>query len=204
MPLPSFASFHRRQLWAFRLELFREPLHPQGVQHAGHPGPTRHPDGPRPQPRADAGTGLEVLPAAGDARRTVEEGTRELLEELHRVGLRLGVISNTFVPGATLDRRLAQAKLLDLLPVRVYSCDAIHRKPSPEIFQLRCGGPNWIPSQTLFVGDSLEADIEGREQGRHDQRAQGPRRTGAGFQDPAPSPHPPAERLAGNRRQYNP
>jgi putative hydrolase of the HAD superfamily len=73
----------------------------------------------------------------------------------------LGLVSNTFVPGQTLDRHLAESKLLDLLPVRIYSCDAIHRKPSPEIFQLALRRTQLEPGQTMFVGDSLEADIEG-------------------------------------------
>ena len=52
----------------------------------------------------------------------------------------------------------------DLLPVRIYSCDAICRKPSLDIFQLALRRAQLEPGQTMFVGDSLEADIEGANQ----------------------------------------
>jgi putative hydrolase of the HAD superfamily len=159
-PMPSFASFHRRQLWAFRWNYFKSrftgrefntlDILGQLCLRMGH-------DLSQEQMLELAWRFYQPL-----ARQaTVEAGTRELLEELTASGLRLGLVSNTFVPGQTLDRHLAESKLLDLLPVRIYSCDAIHRKPSPEIFQMALRQTQLEPGQTLFVGDSLEADIEG-------------------------------------------
>jgi HAD superfamily hydrolase (TIGR01549 family) len=163
LPLPSFASFYRRQLWAFRWNYFKSrftrrefntlDILGKSCMEMGH-------DVSHEQMLELAWRFYRPLASQASA----EEGTRELLAELAAGGLRLGLVSNTFVPGQTLDRHLAEAKLLDLLPVRVYSCDAIHRKPSPEIFRLALGQAQLEPEQTLFVGDSLEADILGANQ----------------------------------------
>ena len=66
----------------------------------------------------------------------VEDGAHHLLRRLKEKGLTLGMVSNTFIPGQVLDRHIKEAGLLELLPVRVYSCDAGYRKPSPKIFQI--------------------------------------------------------------------
>ncbi len=92
---------------------------------------------------------------------SVEPGVREMLQQFRRDDLTLGVISNTFVPGHVLDRHLAQEHLLELLPVRIYSCDVKHRKPDPRIFQIALETAHLTPQQAIFVGDSLWADIRG-------------------------------------------
>ncbi len=92
---------------------------------------------------------------------TVEPGMRELLKGFVDAGLTLGLISNTFVPGEVLDRHLERLNLLDLLPVRVYSCDVGYRKPNPNIFRIALERTGLRPGETLFVGDSLKADIAG-------------------------------------------
>lgn len=91
----------------------------------------------------------------------VEPGTRQVLEELRRDGLALGLISNTFIPGAVLDDHLRREGLLDLLPVRVYSSDVGLRKPHRKIFALALRQANLAAGRTLFVGDSLRPDIRG-------------------------------------------
>ena len=68
-------------------------------------------------------------------KATVADGTVEMLRQFTVDGLKLGIVSNTFVPGQALDRHLAREGLLDLLPVRVYSCDLRCRKPRKKIFQ---------------------------------------------------------------------
>ena len=85
----------------------------------------------------------------------------ETLARLSDMGLKLGVVSNTFLSGALLDRHLAQEGMLELLPVRVYSCDVRYRKPHPRIFRiaLECSGLE--AGETLFVGDLPKADIRG-------------------------------------------
>lgn len=94
-------------------------------------------------------------------RGSVEDGAAALLRELHEQGFKIGVISNTFIPAEVLDRHLAQVGLLDLLPVRVYTCDLGRRKPHPRVFSEALRRIDSVPAKTMFVGDSPKADIYG-------------------------------------------
>ena len=60
-----------------------------------------------------------------------------------------------------LDRHLACENLLELLPIRVYSCDVGCRKPNRRIFQVALKKADLTSEQTIFVGDSHWADIRG-------------------------------------------
>lgn len=91
----------------------------------------------------------------------VEEGTLEALERLRDAGLKLGVVSNTFFPGAVLDEQLAHEGMLELLPVRVYSSDIGYRKPGEKIFQHALKRMGLAAGETLFVGDTPPADVVG-------------------------------------------
>ncbi|MCD4825436.1 MAG: HAD family hydrolase [Phycisphaerae bacterium] len=92
---------------------------------------------------------------------TVETGLAEMLTNLKADGLKLVIVSNTFVPGQILDRHLAMERLLEHLPDRIYSCNIGHRKPHPRIFHeaLRLAGTT--PEEVMFVGDTPKADILG-------------------------------------------
>lgn len=92
---------------------------------------------------------------------TIEPRTRATLQLLRRRGLKLGVVSNTFVPGEVLDRHLEALRLLRHLPMRVYSCDVGYRKPQRAIFDLAVQRMGIPASQTLFVGDMYDADVHG-------------------------------------------
>jgi putative hydrolase of the HAD superfamily len=83
------------------------------------------------------------------------------LQTLRQRGLKLGLVSNTFVPPATHDRHLREAGLIDYLPVRVYSSAVRFRKPHPKIFQIALQRLGTQPQETLFVGDMIKADIQG-------------------------------------------
>jgi len=111
---------------------------------------------------------------------TAEDGLIEMLGALRDDGLLLGLVSNTFIPAPALDRHLAQVGLLELLPVRVYSCDARFRKPSRRIFEIALQRGGLRAGEVLFVGDSPRADIRGANRaglisvlkdptGRHDR-----------------------------------
>ena len=94
-------------------------------------------------------------------RGTVRPGTPALLSRLRDGGMTLGVISNTFIPAQVLDRHLAQEGLLELLPVRTYSCQVRRRKPHPLIFAQALRRAGLSPAEVLFVGDSPRADVAG-------------------------------------------
>jgi len=97
-------------------------------------------------------------------KATVEPDARATLETFRRDGLTLGLVSNTFVPPPILDEHLRQEGLLDLLPVRVYSCEVGFRKPRREIFSTVLKRTGLTAGETLFVGDSIRADIRGSNQ----------------------------------------
>lgn len=92
---------------------------------------------------------------------TLEPRTHMALRLLRKRGLKLGVVSNTFVPGEVLDRHLDELGLLQHLPMRVYSCDTGYRKPHHAIFDLAIARLGVAAQQTLFVGDMYDADVRG-------------------------------------------
>lgn len=92
---------------------------------------------------------------------TIEAELREVLEWLVASELKLGIISNTFVPGEILDRHLEREGLLDYFPVRIYSCGTRFRKPSRKIFQMALKLLSCRPEEVIFVGDVPRNDVRG-------------------------------------------
>lgn len=83
------------------------------------------------------------------------------LAALRARGLKLGLVSNTFIPAAVHDRHLTLAGLLDFFPVRIYSSEVGHRKPNRRIFELALSALGTTAPRTLFVGDLVKTDIVG-------------------------------------------
>lgn len=92
---------------------------------------------------------------------TVEPGLAEMLEAFTARGIKLGVVSNTFIPGEVLDKHLEEAGLLKWLPKRIYSCDVGWQKPKPIIFRKALEIMGSRPEETLFVGDKERNDVKG-------------------------------------------
>lgn len=159
-PLPSFASYHRRQLWAIRWNYLKSRFTRRefnALELMGRLASRMGHDLNGAQMMELACLWYQPLGLCAK----VEPGVREMLGEFTKAGLTLGMISNTFVPGEVLDRHLERLGLLELLPLRVYSCDVGYRKPHPNIFALTLARANLQASRTLFVGDSPKADIDG-------------------------------------------
>jgi putative hydrolase of the HAD superfamily len=91
----------------------------------------------------------------------VEADLKPTLEAMRGAGLRLGVLSNTFVPGFVHDRHLEMEGLLEFFPVRVYSSEVGYRKPDRRIFEAALGRLGVAARETLFVGDLIKTDIVG-------------------------------------------
>jgi len=119
-------------------------------------------------------------------RRTArpEAEAHETLQRLRDESIRLGIVSNTFVPGVALDAHLESERLLTFFPVRVYSCDVGYRKPDRRIFQIALERLGVRPEQAMFVGDTLRADVRGANRvgmisvWKHPDGAAGTRNTG--------------------------
>ncbi|NIA06963.1 MAG: HAD-IA family hydrolase [Actinobacteria bacterium] len=158
--LPSFNNYHRRQLrrilWRVALaRLIRRDFNGLDTLRRislsmGH-NLTR--------PELEEMVSLWYDPLSNTAR--VAEELREVLDWLTKQNLKLGIISNTFVPGVILDGHLAREGLLDYFPVRIYSCDTKFRKPSRKIFRLALEKLSCPAQQVVFVGDVPRMDIRG-------------------------------------------
>jgi len=89
----------------------------------------------------------------------IEPNIKQTLTELKKPGLKLGIVSNTFVNGYSLEKHLQQLGLLEFFNVRVYSHEFEFRKPDVRIFEAaakRIGEPI---QNIMFVGDSIYRDI---------------------------------------------
>lgn len=73
---------------------------------------------------------------------------------------KLGIISNFAIPECVL-KLLEASKIDSLFDVVVVSAAVNKRKPSPEIFKSALKALGVSASETVFVGDTIDADIEG-------------------------------------------
>ncbi|HML76030.1 MAG TPA: HAD family hydrolase [Anaerohalosphaeraceae bacterium] len=90
-----------------------------------------------------------------------EPNLKETLIALRAMGLKLGIVSNTFVNKDSLQRHLAQVGILGFFPVQLYTCDFPYRKPDPRIFLDAARQIDVEPARILFVGDRIDTDIKG-------------------------------------------
>jgi HAD superfamily hydrolase (TIGR01549 family) len=91
----------------------------------------------------------------------VEPDLSQTLEKLKSAGVKLGILSNTFVNAVTLEKHLEQFDLLRYFPVRLYSYQFKFRKPNRKIFIEAAKAIDCPPEHILFVGDKIDIDIEG-------------------------------------------
>ncbi|MCW2776462.1 MAG: HAD-superfamily hydrolase, subfamily variant 1 [Frankiales bacterium] len=106
---------------------------------------------------------LEAYHRAWGATVAHDPAAVAVLTGLRERGLRTGLLSNTHWPRALHDAWLADAGLLDLLDVRLYTCEMTHMKPHPEAFGalLRAVG---VPAErAVFVGDRPRDDVWGAQ-----------------------------------------
>lgn len=84
-----------------------------------------------------------------------------MLAELAGRGYRLGLISNTWLPGVLFDGYLKHEGLLDYFPLRLYSSETRYMKPDRRIFDHALRELNVAARQCIFVGDRLDNDVRG-------------------------------------------
>ena len=89
----------------------------------------------------------------------LDENTESLLRILHGK-YKLGIISNFAIPECV-DKLLKTHDLDKLFDAIVVSGAVNKRKPSPEVFERTLKALGVSASETVFVGDTLDADIEG-------------------------------------------
>jgi HAD superfamily hydrolase (TIGR01549 family) len=160
LAVPRFARYHRKQLWGIRWSYFKSYLTGREFNAAALIARLHEKMGYHLTPEQVRELAWLWYRPLREVAKT-EADLPATMERFRRDGLVLGAVSNTFVPGEVLDRHLREEGLLDLLPVRIYSCDVGHRKPDRAIFQIAAKRTGLPPGATLFVGDLLQADIRG-------------------------------------------
>lgn len=91
----------------------------------------------------------------------LEEGIVECLDQLQAEGVAMGVVSNSFHCGNSLEWLLRDAGLRDYFKFVIASSDYGFRKPHPELFETAIAKLG-IPREAVwFIGDRPEADIAG-------------------------------------------
>ncbi len=90
----------------------------------------------------------------------IEPETKQTLSVLKQMGLKLGIVSNTFISAASLDNHLGQLGLLDFFQVRLYSYEFNFRKPDTRIFKAAAQRIGETLENILFVGDRIDKDIK--------------------------------------------
>ena len=93
----------------------------------------------------------------------IEPDTHKTLAALKQAGLKLGILSNTFVHGSSLDRHLQQAGMLEYFDQRIYSYQYSFRKPDRRIFLEAARQIAADPACILFVGDRMDKDVRGAQ-----------------------------------------
>jgi HAD superfamily hydrolase (TIGR01549 family) len=82
------------------------------------------------------------------------------LKELKDKGIKIGLVSNTPLPGYCNDLTLSKLNLLEFFDVRIYSYDIGIRKPDMQIFKIVAEKLQSDISNCAMVGDSYELDIK--------------------------------------------
>jgi putative hydrolase of the HAD superfamily len=89
----------------------------------------------------------------------LDENTEKLLHTLHGK-YKLGIVSNFAIPECV-DKLLKTHGLDRLFDAVVVSGAVNKRKPSPQVFECAMKALDVSACETVFVGDTLDADIEG-------------------------------------------
>lgn len=103
---------------------------------------------------------LDQLFGVTQTNWVLEEDALQTLKKLEKDGYRMGLISNA---GDDQDvhqlvRRFEISQYFDFI---LTSAACSYRKPHPRIFELAIANWYFLPSETVMVGDNLDADIRG-------------------------------------------
>lgn len=89
----------------------------------------------------------------------IDEHAKAVLKKLHR-RFKLGIVSNFAIPECVV-KLLEKEDLAGFFDVVIVSGAVNKRKPSPEIFRKALGALGVSAEETVFVGDTVDADVEG-------------------------------------------
>ncbi len=90
-----------------------------------------------------------------------EQGLPEVLDALHRRGVRMAVISNTSFRGFVLQRELERQNLLHYFEFVMASADYGIRKPDPLLYQVALQRMDLPPAEAWYAGNMPSVDCVG-------------------------------------------
>jgi HAD superfamily hydrolase (TIGR01509 family) len=90
---------------------------------------------------------------------TIDEHAENVLKKLHG-RYKMGVVSNFAIPECV-ERLLERQGLTKLFDVVIVSGAVNRRKPHPEIYQKALRKLGVTAEETVFVGDTVDADVQG-------------------------------------------
>ena len=90
---------------------------------------------------------------------SVEPDIIQTLSALKQKGIKLAVVSNTFIHSSAMNKHLAQLGILDLFDFTCYSYQLDFRKPDPRIFTATAEMIGEKVEDIMFVGDRLDNDV---------------------------------------------
>ena len=112
---------------------------------------------------AAAETCCQVYQATLQSKCEVFPDSAATLASLRARGLKLGLISNSMLPGAVHQADLARFGLLDHFSDVIFSADVGLWKPNATIFELALGRLGLAAAEAVFVGDRLIDDVAGAQ-----------------------------------------
>jgi putative hydrolase of the HAD superfamily len=104
---------------------------------------------------------LEVYYKEVYQERSIFPEVVSVLEQMKRLDISMGIVSNTTNPVFMKEFELESSGLGKYFDFAIYSSGFPFRKPHPSIFQLAISHFQLQPSEILFVGDNPTADILG-------------------------------------------
>lgn len=115
------------------------------------------------QTHLDVAGALLAYHDAWEATVAHDPAAAGVLSGLRDRGLRTGLLSNTHWPRALHERWLDEAGLLELLDVRLYTCELSHMKPHPAAFKALLDAVGVRADEAVFVGDRPRDDVWGAQ-----------------------------------------
>jgi putative hydrolase of the HAD superfamily len=103
---------------------------------------------------------LDQLFAVTQTNWELEEDTLPTLKKLEQDGYRMGLISNAG-DDQDVQQLIRKFEISPYFDFVLTSAQCSYRKPHPRIFELAIANWYFLPSETVMVGDNLDADIRG-------------------------------------------
>lgn len=90
----------------------------------------------------------------------IEPDIKQTLAKLKKAGLKLGILSNTFVNKYSIEKQLAEIGILNFFDARLYSYEFDFRKPDLRIFKVAAERIGEAIENIMFVGDRIDKDAK--------------------------------------------